>query len=1268
MTVTTATHRLLVKTQSALPDAVPLGAADPESEGSSAVQGDAAVQQHRPGRRARHRGGGDWHVLSPPPGFSGQNPWDLCHQLTRGGGTRISPALRRSPSRSPTCSSNGSAATRRKRASRSSRVRPIRRTAIFRPPRTIAGSAIRSTASTTPRWRRSAAPARTRSCASRISTPATIPSIALLPARLRTRPGAQLRRRRQARTTPATPPRLRNNLGHGTGTISILAGRHCRTASRARRRALCRGRAGPRRQSRGAVLQQRDRAGLRLRARAEREPATIGRRHHHEHGRPRLAGLGRGDQRAVRAGRLHRHRGRQQFRQPADAQHRLSGALQPRPRGLRRDGQRHALRRSRPDARWPATTGRTARCAPRWRRTRRTCRGPVRLRRCGALQRHGHVAPRRRRSPRRPRCGSRRTAPRSTPIRSTGCACEAIRAALFDKRRAGSANSRTSRTTASCAPPMRWRRCRRPPQLARRSARIPPHFAFLRILTGLGMAPCRRPDSRCSSSRRCSCRRRRRSRASAARSGRPARVDQPRTARAHLAKRWPRARSQALRAGAGRAATATVAVSLADVAGPSTSAMRATAPQARHRSAAAAADAPSAARLRLRSLARARSRDARHQRGRARRPLGGGPPAGPGRRVPRGDRRRSGQRVLLCAGRPEPSLPAAAPGAGAVGDQSAVPSADGLRGGDEDDRALRARARPRGAVGAAPIDTGRRQDQDAHGIRAAAAHLSARLARRQRLLQPGHARRCCSATSHASDDAAATALPGSVVFTRLSHDIVAHETTHALLDGLHRRFREPTNPDVLAFHEAFADIVALFQHFTVPEALAHQIAPTRGDLAQAEPARAARRPVRRGDRPLRRAARRRSARSMREDGARSRDGCRATPSRNDYHRRPPKPHDRGAVLVAAVFDAFLQIYAARSADLVRLATSGTGVLPAGAIPVDLVERLAQEASKVAAHVLQHLHSRARLLPAGGPHLRRLPARPDHRRFATSCRTIGAATASRSSPHSATAASIRPTSAHCRRRAWCGSRRRCRCGSIAKAVLEQMNLGWDLHTRIAGTAYRPRATNGRKLLALARRRRPDLRRRSCDALGLMRDVGPKTMADVQGELRPDRRALRASGARVGPDGDVAPIWWSRSRRASGRRTGGRFRGGCTLIVDLDQNIVRYLVRKRVDSTTRLTAQLNFTDALRFDSADSLRANYFGARGKATSRSRCCISTEGEWPWQRSRRPRRARAARSSRPERRRPHLRRQERLRHPPRRREGSARRSACTGKASVTAS
>jgi hypothetical protein len=72
--------------------------------------------------------------------------------------------------------------------------------------------------------------------------------------------------------------------------------------------------------------------------------------------------------------------------------------------------------------------------------------------------------------------------------------------------------------------------------------------------------------------------------------------------------------------------------------------------------------------------------------------------------------------------------------------------------------------------------------------------------------------------------------PGSRVFCAVSHDIIAHETTHALLDGLHRRYQEAANPDVLAFHEAFADIVAMFQHFSLPESLIAVIRKTRGDL------------------------------------------------------------------------------------------------------------------------------------------------------------------------------------------------------------------------------------------------------------------------------------------------------------------------------------------------------------------------------------------------------------------------------------------------------
>ena len=160
-----------------------------------------------------------------------------------------------------------------------------------------------------------------------------------------------------------------------------------------------------------------------------------------------------------------------------------------------------------------------------------------------------------------------------------------------------------------------------------------------------------------------------------------------------------------------------------------------------------------------------------------------------------------------------------------------------------------------------------------------------------------------------------------LVFTCLSHDIVVHETTHALLDGLRERFMVPSSPDQAAFHEGFADIVALLSVFSLKEVLSELIdraddreqdeSPPTGLISKAMVE----------HEQLRHSVLFGLADEMEPEIA----GARVNALRRSVEIEPDvrildrlefrEPHRRGEVLVAAVMRAFLDVWTQRLADL-----------------------------------------------------------------------------------------------------------------------------------------------------------------------------------------------------------------------------------------------------------------------------------------------------------------------------------------------------------------
>ncbi len=418
-------------------------------------------------------------------------------------------------------------------------------------------------------------------------------------------------------------------------------------------------------------------------------------------------------------------------------------------------------------------------------------------------------------------------------------------------------------------------------------------------------------------------------------------------------------------------------------------------------------------------------------------------------------------------------------------------------------------------------------------------------------------------------------LPGGLVFTCLSYDIVAHETSHALLDGLHRRYIEATNPDMLAFHEAFSDIVALFQHFTHPEALKHQIARTRGGLDL--PNELADLAKQFGQALGERQSLRTAIDLIEVEGSEEKRVKRLDDVGDE-------PHDRGAILVAAVFEAFVEIYKSRSQDLIRIATQGTGELSVGAIHPDLVDRLASEASKAAGHVLRMVIRALDYCPpvsiTFGDFLRAMvtgdydlqPIDPYGYRVAL----VSAFRRRRIYPEGVL--SLSPESLK-----W--EHPEALVFNIQEG-LDKLELGWKLKTDRRDAFHKSRRDAGILRNWLDEdfaTELGDLRDENIELLGFsLRSKG----RDGKTNLSPFEVHSVRPARRIGLDGqelrDVIIEITQRSW-ADGRHS---LRGGATWIVDGETGNIRYCVRKRVDNSWRIRQEAAF-----MEEREGLAANYF-----------------------------------------------------------------------------
>ena len=332
--------------------------------------------------------------------------------------------------------------------------------------------------------------------------------------------------------------------------------------------------------------------------------------------------------------------------------------------------------------------------------------------------------------------------------------------------------------------------------------------------------------------------------------------------------------------------------------------------------------------------------------------------------------------------------------------------------------------------------------------------------------------------------------------------------------------------------------------------------------------------------------------------------------------RTVEPHDRGAILVAAVFDAFLAIYKARVADLLRLVTGTGAAFPAGDLHPDLLNRMAGEANKAATHVLRMCIRALDYCPpvdiTFGDYLRALvTADADLVEDDDLGYRVAVVEAFRRR-------GIYPTD--CRSLSIDGLRWHTPKVPFPIKHIPRLNLDMtadrrEIWRRINGNSEQPWVGNRKRRLVGNRElvwrwlKENGLSEEHEAAMGLALSANaPATIerSDVDGLPKVEVHSVRPA-RRVGPDGQqiaelVVEITQSRmgyhspeeQQRADALPAGEqpearfKFRGGCTLLIDLNTKQVRYAIRKAIRSEGRMERQRRFL----FDrSSIGLKATYF-----------------------------------------------------------------------------